>query len=711
MPALVHDPITRFIAQLFAIILVSRVLGVVAKAIGQPLVIAEVSAGILLGPSLLGIVWPAGFETLFTKASLPVLQLVSQLGLMLFMFLVGLELDFKLLKGRAHTSVVISHSSIIVPFVLGVLLAFYLRPRLSEPGVPFLSFALFLGAAMSITAFPVLARILAERRLLKTRLGAVTIACAAVDDVTAWCILAFVVATAKSTGLAGAVTTTAITVAYIGVMFIVVRPLLSRVGARVSRDRDITTNLLAVTIILLFISSWATELIGVHALFGAFIFGSVLPKEGGFAHAVSEKLGDVVVVVLLPLFFAYSGVRTRIQLLDTPGAWVLCALIIGVACLGKFGASTIAARVTGLTWRESSALGVLMNTRGLIELIVLNIGLDLGVISPTLFTMMVLMALVTTFLTTPLVNAIYPPERMTLDLLAHAAPPRPAIVPDGFTVVACVAFERSGPGLVALAGALGSGRKNTPLYALHLERPNPQAEPGAASEGAPQTDVFAPMLERAEALNLAVHPVSFESAAPADDICSVATVKRADLLLLGWHKPVVSQTLLGGTVYQVMKRAPSDVGVFMDRGLSRIRRILVPFLNTPHSHAALKIAHRVQQTSNCQVTVLHVIEPERRKKANLGVRDELDNVFYEDRENVTFKVVEHRSPARAALDESAAGYDLVIVGIGAEWGLHQRAFGLHSEQLMDRCPTSVLVVLQRSPALEARAAVTELVRG
>lgn len=696
MAALIHDPLTRFIAQIAAIVLVSRLLGVVARRIGQPLVIAEVTAGILLGPSLLGWLWPNVGAALFPASSLGVLQLVSQLGLVLFMFLVGLELDPALLRGRAHSSVAISHTSIIVPFGLGTLLAFKIAPRWADPNVRFLSFALFLGSAMSITAFPVLARILAERRLLRSKVGAVTIACAAVDDVTAWCMLAFVVATARSTGIKSAVITTLLAVGYIITMLFVVRPLLNRVSARIGNKEGLSQNIVAAVLLMLFASSWATELIGIHALFGAFLFGTVLPREGGLARAIAEKLEDVVLVVLLPLFFAFSGVRTQIGLLNTTAAWWTCGLIVIVACLGKFGGSFVAARLTGLGWRESGAIGILMNTRGLMELIVLNIGLDLKVISPTLFTMMVLMALITTFMTTPLLHAIYPQERLTSEILARAEPVSVVPTKPAFTMVVCVAHDASGPGLISLASAL-RGNDISRVYALGLVR---MSERGSFYiDDAPEkvgASTLAPLLVRARELDLPVKTLSFVSADPARDICDVAQVKHADLVLLGSHKPLIGRTRLGGVVYDVMRDAPADVAVLVDRGLGDVRRVLVPFVGTSHDRAALAIAQRILG-EGAEVTVLHVVKPLRRVgEDTLGAREEVDSVFEEGGGRVVFQVVQHESPAEAALAESKKDYDLVIVGMGRDWGLEQRQFGVQPERLMRDCPASILVVRRGS---------------
>jgi Kef-type K+ transport system membrane component KefB len=399
------------LGQIAAVIVVSRGLGLVARLLGQPLVIAEMVAGIVLGPSLFGLLFPHAFGALFPPASLPVLKMLSQLGLVLFMFLVGLELDPSLLSGRRRASVAISHTSIFLPFVLGVGGAWWLHDAYAPAGVAFLPFALFLGTAMSVTAFPVLARILTERGLTHSRVGAIAIACAAVDDVTAWCLLAVVVAIARSHALTDALWTIGLAALFSGFMLFVARPALRRLGARVA-ERGLTPATLAAIMLMLLVASGITELIGIHALFGAFVFGAALPKGDGLSKLLAEKLESVSVVLLLPLFFAFSGLRTRLGLVSGIENWLVVAALIGLATLGKFGGSAVAARLTGMRWREASAIGVLMNTRGLMELIVLNVGLELGVITPTLFTMLVLMALFTTFATTPVLRWVYPDHEL-----------------------------------------------------------------------------------------------------------------------------------------------------------------------------------------------------------------------------------------------------------------------------------------------------------
>jgi Kef-type K+ transport system membrane component KefB len=403
------------LAQIGAVLLTSGVLGRIARKVGQPLVIAEVTAGIVLGPSVLGRLWPGGASALFPETSLPILKALSQLGLVLFMFLVGLELDPKLLGGRKYSAVVISHTSIVVPFLLGSVAALGLHGAYSPPGVALLPFVLFLGAAMSVTAFPVLARILAERGLMRSPIGVISLTCAAVDDVSAWCILAVVSAAARASGVSQALWTCLFAVGFGLGMLVFVRPVLRRAFG--SFDEPLPRRFVTLVLLLLLAFSGLTEIMGLHALFGAFLFGSILPRGGGLPAALKEKLETIAVIVLMPLFFAYSGLRTEIGLLHGVREWLLTGALILCASIGKLGGAAVSARLMGLSWKESGAIGVLMNTRGLMELVVLNVGMDLGVISPVVFTMLVVTALVTTTATTPLLAWIYPAQPVTRDAL------------------------------------------------------------------------------------------------------------------------------------------------------------------------------------------------------------------------------------------------------------------------------------------------------
>jgi len=394
--------------QIGVILAAARAIGYLFRKLHQPQVMGEMVAGILLGPSLLGWLAPRLSGALFPPESLGFLSALSQFGLLLFMFLVGLELDPKILRGRTHTAVVVSHASIIAPFFLGAILALFLYPRLSNDSVAFTHFALFMGTAMSITAFPVLARILSERNMLRTPLGAVAITTAAVDDVTGWIILAVVVLLVRSSEavLPFWVTIVGLLV-YLLVMFYPARWVLERLNRYTKRKGHITQNVLAIMLLFVLLSAWATEWLGIHALFGAFLAGAVMPKSNMFVHGLAERLNDLAVVLLLPIFFAFTGLRASIGLVNGIEMWFFTILIVFVAILGKFGGSSLAARWSGLPWREANALGVLMNTRGLMELVLLNIGLELGVLSPALFTMMVIMAVSTTFLTAPLLEWVY----------------------------------------------------------------------------------------------------------------------------------------------------------------------------------------------------------------------------------------------------------------------------------------------------------------
>jgi len=393
----------RVLIALTAVIVVGLILSKCFTYLGQPPVIGEVIAGILLGPSLLG---PQASALILPTAIAPFLGVIAQLGVILYMFTVGLSLQGERLKHRARAAVAISHASIVAPFLLGALLALNLYPQLSSREVPFTSFALFMGVAMSITAFPVLARILTDRGMIQTELGILAVSCAAADDVTAWCLLAFVVAVAKSRPDQGLMVVAA-TLAYIGFMVLLARPFLRRVIARWESEQ-LSRSAAAFVFVALLLSAVTTEAIGIHAIFGAFLLGAVIPADSGVARTLSRQLESVVTVLLLPAFFAVTGMRTRIDLLSSLDQWFICGLIILVATVGKFGGTVLAARLTGLDWRSTMALGTLMNTRGLMELIVLNIGLDLQVISPTLFAMMVFMALTTTMITAPVLRWLIP---------------------------------------------------------------------------------------------------------------------------------------------------------------------------------------------------------------------------------------------------------------------------------------------------------------
>ncbi|HEU4464804.1 MAG TPA: cation:proton antiporter [Gemmatimonadota bacterium] len=390
------DALPHILFVLGAVVLIGRALARLLAPLRQPPVIGEVLAGILLGPSLLG---PDLAARILPPETSSALAVVAQLGVILFMFLIGLEFDFGFLRRRAHAAVAISHAGIVVPFLLGATLAIGLYPRLATEGVRFTTFALFLGVAMAITAFPVLARILTDRGLERTPLGILALGVAAVDDVTAWCLLAIVLGLARAE-VGGTALVVGGALAFIAIMVFGARPLLARLSAR-GPDR-LGEGSVAAVFVALFACALIADRIGIHAIFGAFLLGAVMPHEGPVARFFERRLRLAVTVFLLPAFFAYTGMRTRIDLMSGGEAWAICGLIVLVATLGKLGGVFMAARAAGVERREAAGLGALMNARGLMELIVLNIGLEMGVISPVLFSMMVVMAIVTTMSSAPL---------------------------------------------------------------------------------------------------------------------------------------------------------------------------------------------------------------------------------------------------------------------------------------------------------------------
>jgi len=389
--------------QVIVIVLCTRIFGFIFNKIGQPAVIGEIVAGIVLGPSLLGLFFPGISQFIFPVSSLNNLQFLSQVGLILFMFVIGMEVDVSVIRKQAYDAVIISHASIIIPYSLGMGLSFFLYHTFAPPNISFLSFALFMGIAMSITAFPVLARIIQERGITKTKLGIMALTCAASDDVTAWCILAALIAIIKAGSSISALSTIGLVIFYIAIMLFVMRPILEKIY---STRKTITKTMMAIVFIFLLISAYSTEAIGIHALFGSFMAGMIMPQHAGFRKNIIDKIEDVSIVLLLPLFFVFTGLRTQIGLLNQGYLWAACGWILLVAIIGKFGGSTIAAKIVGQNWKDSLSIGALMNTRGLMELIVLNIGYDLGILSPEIFSMMVLMALITTFMTNPALNFI-----------------------------------------------------------------------------------------------------------------------------------------------------------------------------------------------------------------------------------------------------------------------------------------------------------------
>ncbi len=387
----------QILLQLIVILIVVQLFGHLSGRIGQQWVIGEILAGIALGPSLLGAFLPGIKAIVFPASVLPTLQTFGDIGLIFYMFSLGSRLDTQMMLRQSHRAIVASLSGILLPLILGASLAFMLYPAFAGPKATQVSFMLLVGTAMAITAFPVLARLLTEKKMLATRIGTLALTCAAVDDVMAWCLLALVIAVVHANGVTSGLMTIGLTLLFIGVMLGIVRPLFAYASRRLPRPNF----LVALTLVLLLLSAYTTDAIGIHPVFGAFLMGVILPRRASFIEQV-RSLDRVNNVVFLPLFFVSSGLRTQIGLISAPALWFICLLVLAIACFGKVLGGMLSVRWMGESWRESLTLGVLMNTRGLVELIVLNIGLDLGVLSPVLFAMLVIMAVVTTMMASPL---------------------------------------------------------------------------------------------------------------------------------------------------------------------------------------------------------------------------------------------------------------------------------------------------------------------
>lgn len=451
------DSLTILLFQIIVILLTVRVFSFLFKFINQPGVIGEIVAGIVLGPSVLGYFFPEFFGFLFPASSLDNLNLLSQIGLLLFMFVIGMELDFGVLKSKLNETLVISHAGIIVPFFLGIVASVWVYEEYASAYTAFLPFALFIGISMSITAFPVLARIIQERGMTRTSVGILSIASAANDDVTAWCLLAVVIAIAKAGSVVSALFTVGLTVIYIVCMFFAVRPFLKKIGEVYATSEVIHKPFVGFIFLVMTISAITTEIIGIHALFGAFLAGVVMPPNMGFRKVMMGKVEDVALVFFLPLFFAFTGLRTQLGLINTPELGEICALFIGVAVLGKLGGCAVAARLTGESWRDSLTVGTLMNTRGLMELVALNIGYEMGVLPPSVFVILILMALITTFMTTPILAGV---EKLFSSSVVRKT--------DTFSVM--ISFGRPESGRVLLAAAallFGTGLKKFRILASH----------------------------------------------------------------------------------------------------------------------------------------------------------------------------------------------------------------------------------------------------
>jgi Kef-type K+ transport system membrane component KefB len=701
---------------------VSRVLGWSFRAIRQPLVIGEIVAGIALGPSLLGWLVPGVAAWLFPAAALPHLNVLSQVGLIFFMFLIGLELDPKYLQGNLKIAVVTSGVSIIVPFTLAGLLAAVIYPIVSSSTVSFTAFALFLGVAMSITAFPVLARIITENNLQNTRLGTLALTCAAVDDVTAWCLLAITIAVTRTNSIVGAIPTIIYALIYIVGILTIGSWLLQALSTHYDRTGKVTQLLLAGIYMGVVGSALITETIGIHLIFGAFLLGAAMPKNPGLVREIAEKTEDFVLIFLLPVFFAYSGLKTQVGLLNSPRLWLLCLGILIVAIVGKYVGTYYTARRFQIDRREASALGWLMNTRGLTELIVLNIGLELGVISPLLFTMLVIMALVTTFMTSPLLEWTYP--KHLIRLTADTTPPPPDRShpsPPNYRILVPVANPHTQKQLLQLAIAIGHNPKQSaivnPLSLIELEedylfQSTPVEANRLIQQQVAKLNNLISTLEP-QPMQALVKPLVQIGYDVAEKTATIAQIEHPDLILLGGHRPTLSNNRLGGRVSQILSIAPTDVGVLIDditteRLTKGFDRLLVAYTGDRHDDLALEIALRMLMNEAQRSLELVYIYPSSASNGEIGgeLDPYLDRLSPEIFQRVNISALDPDDPV-ATIVELSRAVDLTIAGIGRSWGIKKATLGRYIDRLTLDC-ASPLLITRRYSQFSSHLAMTEI---
>lgn len=612
--------VNDFVHVLLALTLViaaARLLGALFRWIHQPPVVGEMIAGIMLGPSLLGHLAPSTAAYLLPESIAPLLQVISQFGVILYMFLVGLELDLSSLRSQARSTVMISHASIVAPFILGSLLALLLYPQLSNSSVSFTSFSLFIGVSVSVTAFPVLARILTDRRIHKTKMGRLTLACAAIDDVTAWCLLAVVVGIAQAHS-GSALRTVLMAAGYVAIMLFAIRPLITRVTGWIDSRGRLSQGILAFVLLGILLSSLTTESIGIHSIFGAFVIGAIIPHNSGVARELTGKLEDFVIVFLLPAFFAFTGLRTQIGLVNGWHNWLLCLLIVAVACLGKFGGGSVAARITGLKWKEASAIGVLMNTRGLMELIVLNIGLELHVISPTLFAMLVLMALATTLATTPALHFITSRGQLEKEARAIEEANRPArIGVERAGVFIPVSSTSAITELIEVAARLSTA-DGPPPRVVAVNRGNVTGVGTRVHEeesfALSRSPILAAALDAAWSRKLPITPQAMWAADPATEIVEAAERAQVRWLLLESQRSIFGAYPMAayarrGHVQRVLEKAaahPINVAVLLPSFSWKAGPVTCIVSGPGHGHASLELARLIWENSGQE---LHVLVP------------------------------------------------------------------------------------------------------
>ena len=712
--------VAAFFIAVVVVMLVARALGAVATRVSQPRVMGEVIAGIVLGPTLLGAIAPGLQAAIFPSDIVPFIGVVANLGLIFYMFLVGLEFDPRQLRGRIGQAAAISNASVALPLLLGMAVALPIY-KLVGPDKKFIAFALFMGVAMSITAFPVLARILVERRMIKRPVGALALACAAIDDVTAWFLIAIATAVATAGGAGGVGKTVALAIAFCLVMGLAIRPLLRRLSTAYDEAGHVPGGWIAAIFAGVLLSAYATEEIGIALIFGAFVAGLVMPRHAGLTEDVTRRIEDFVVTLLLPLFFAYTGLRTNIGLLDRGILVWLTLALIGIAIVGKLFGAMAAARVTGFGWRPAGVIGTLMNTRGLTELIVLNLALEKGVISDALFAMLVLMAIVTTLMAGPLLKLIdsrnefgAPVEEELDEARIASTSDYPALeIPERSILVAPQADD-SAEFLYDLAESLAHSQPPREVIVAKLVRP-PR---GADLRGGLQTEnmrlaaasrAVHDVRDRLIGRGVAARAVAFVSPAPGRDLARLTTSEPVDLLLLDGRRPLLGEGVPRGDVGDVLLEAACDVAVLVareadDLAATAARGVLVPFGGADHDWAALELAAWISVTTGAPLTMLGAtgqVDERARVTRLLG-----DAALILQQYAAVPSTPVIAEPGREGILAAAADTGLLVLGLSERW--REEGLGAMRSEIARAAPAPVLFVRRgvRAGALAPRDNVT-----
>jgi Kef-type K+ transport system membrane component KefB len=670
--------VVAFFIAMLVVMLFARLCGAVMPRIGQPRVMGEVLAGIILGPTVFGAVAPGLQGSLFASDIVPYIGVASNLGLIFYMFLIGLEVDFAQLRGRIGMTLAISNTSLLFPLMLGMATALPLITVLG-PNTRFLAFALFIAVSMSVTAFPVLARIVSERRMIKRPIGALSLSAAALNDVSAWFLIALATAVAGAGTGTDVLKTIGEAAIYGLVMWLVIRRLLGRAAVAYDEAGRVPGTWITIIFAGVLLSAVVTDKIGVAVILGGFMMGVVMPRHAGLTHEVTQRVEDFVLTLLLPLFFAYTGLRTNVGLLGRSSLVLITLGLIGVAIVGKFGGTLIAARTMNLPWRNSAALGALMNTRGLTELIVLNLALDQGVITPALFTGLVVMALVTTLMTGPLMKLIDPRNRFGAPPEEElAAAPRLTIeeapAPTHSILVAPQTDAALEP-LLSLALPLAYWDPPRELVLLRLVRP-PR---GTSIRGGLQTEEYevrqsADLLDRTRLdlldRGVASRAVALTSANPGRDLARLAQGPEIDLVLIDGRRPLLGDGVPREDVGTVLNEAPCDVAVLVAREGARVApepgaTVMVPFGGAEHDWAALELASWLCASTGA---ALELLGPGGQTAEGKDASHMLANaaLLVQQFAGVSAKATVAQ-PGRSGIVAAAAGAQLLVVGLSERW--------------------------------------------